>query len=366
MNRRAVGVSRPVISNVGCLCFDHATAYSRTHRPAYADRSPVQWPADANWSTIPRRFLQCSRSATQTALQPSTPGANRDRESRREQRTDRSGRGHPPARLAAAGLSLTSPGRKPASARSKTAWRSPASGTTKKSPGDRRRAEGAQGGRQAAEGMLTAADDAQAMLEMADEDAGLAAEVPGELDRLERVLLESGVEGAAQRPARLERRDPHDQRPRRRHRRQRLGRNAAADVPALGRRTRLRDRAARPAGQRGGRHQQRHDRRPRADGLRLSQGRDRHAPPGADQPLQRRRQAADQLRRGRRLARGHRHDRHRNPRRRRARGRVPRQRRRRAARQQDLQRHPADAPAHGHRRAVPERAEPAQEPGHGA
>ncbi len=45
------------------------------------------------------------------------------------------------------------------------------------------------------------------------------------------------------------------------------------------------------------------------------------------------------------------------------RGRVPRQRRRRPARQQDLQRHPADALSHRHRRAMPERAEPAQESG---
>ena len=42
--------------------------------------------------------------------------------------------------------------------------------------------------------------------------------------------------------------------------------------------------------------------------------------------------------------------------RRRSRGRVPRERRRRPARQQDLQRHPPDALADEHRRAVPKRA----------
>jgi peptide chain release factor 2 len=36
--------------------------------------------------------------------------------------------------------------------------------------------------------LLSASDDAQAMLEMAAEDAGMAAELPGELDRLEHVL----------------------------------------------------------------------------------------------------------------------------------------------------------------------------------
>ena len=104
---------------------------------------------------------------------------------------------------------------------------------------------------------------------------------------------------------------------------------------------------------------------PRADGLWLSQRRDRHAPAGADQPVQRRRKAADQFRRRRRFARNRRGRRNRNPRRGHSRRRVSRQRRRRPARQQDLQRHPPDASADGHRRAVPERAQPAQESGHG-
>ena len=125
-------------------------------------------------------------------------------------------------------------------------------------------------------------------------------------------------------------------------------------------------RVAGSPGQRRGRHQQRHPRHPRADGLWLSEGRNRHASPGADQPLQRRRQAADQFRRGRRFARDQRLGRHRAARRGHSRGRLSRQRRRRPARQQDLQRHPPDPPAHGHRRAMPERAEPAQESGHRA
>ena len=37
----------------------------------------------------------------------------------------------------------------------------------------------------------------------------------------------------------------------------------------------------------------------------------------------------------------------------------------RPAREQDLQRDPLDAPSHRHRRAMPERAEPAQESGDG-
>ena len=44
------------------------------------------------------------------------------------------------------------------------------------------------------------------------------------------------------------------------------------------------------------------------------------------------------------------------------RGRLPRQRPRRAARQQDRLGHPPDALRDGHRRAVPGRKEPAQEP----
>ena len=47
-------------------------------------------------------------------------------------------------------------------------------------------------------------------------------------------------------------------------------------------------------------------RHPRPHGLRLPARRDRHPPPGADQPVQLRRQAPDQLRRGGRLAGDHR------------------------------------------------------------
>ena len=52
-----------------------------------------------------------------------------------------------------------------------------------------------------------------------------------------------------------------DQRGRRRHRGDRLGRDAPADVPPLGRAPPLPDRDRRPAGRRAGRHQERHRRR---------------------------------------------------------------------------------------------------------
>ena len=70
---------------------------------------------------------------------------------------------------------------------------------------------------------------------------------------------------AVLRRARRALRDPDDQRRRRGHRGDRLGRDAAADVPALGGAASLRDRDHRPAGGRAGRPQER-DRRGRRAG----------------------------------------------------------------------------------------------------
>ena len=101
--------------------------------------------------------------------------------------------------------------------------------------------------------------------------------------------------------------------------------------------------------------------------LRLPEGRDRRAPAGAHQPLRRAGAAPHGLRLGRRHARARattsrstikdedirdRHD--------------ARRRRRRPARQQDRVRRAHDAHPDRHRRALPERAQPAQEPRDGA
>ena len=80
-------------------------------------------------------------------------------------------------------------------------------------------------------------------------------------------------------------RDPVDQRRRRRHRGHRLGRDAPADVPPLGRAASLQDRGRRPARGRAGGPQERdrRDRRPRR--LRLAACRARRPSPRPDQPV---------------------------------------------------------------------------------
>ena len=213
---------------------------------------------------------------------------------------------------------------------------------------------------------IAAADDLQALVEMADEDdVARRPKLPAELERLEALVGELELKALLS--------GPYDAKGAILTINARDGGTDANDWAEMLLRMYIHwaqkndyavEMLDRQDNERG-RHQKRGDGDSRADGLRLSEGRDRHAPPGADQPVQRRRQAADQLRRRRRLARGHRHGRDRNARRGHSRGRVSRQRRRRAARQQDLERDPPDALADGHRRAVPERAQPAQEPGHG-
>ncbi len=84
------------------------------------------------------------------------------------------------------------------------------------------------------EDVIRATDDVAVMIEMAAEDEGLAAEVPGEIAQLEKALDDLETKSLLSGPL-----DPNsaaldDQRPRRRHRRPRLGRDASADVPGLG------------------------------------------------------------------------------------------------------------------------------------
>ena len=99
------------------------------------------------------------------------------------------------------------------------------------------------------------------MIEMAAEDESFAAEVPDEVAPLETMVetlkLKALLNGRHDAAGAI----IVDQRPRRRHRCQRLGRNAAADVHALGAEERLLGRTARAARQRAGRHQPRRDRR---------------------------------------------------------------------------------------------------------
>ena len=155
------------------------------------------------------------------------------------------------------------------------------------------------------------------------------------------------------------RRHPLHQRRRRRHRSHRLGRDAAAHVPALGGAARLRRREIldRLEGEEAGIKSATVD-GPRPARLRLPARRARRPPPGAHQPLRLRRSAATPRSPGGGAARGGR---------RRSRStrsptttcevdtyRAPG--RRRPARQQDRFGGAADPPAHGHRGPVPERA----------
>ena len=93
------------------------------------------------------------------------------------------------------------------------------------------------------EELLRTDQELATLVEMGREDEGFIPELRSELERAEPALADLELKSLAQRPARRQRGDPLDQRPRRRHRRQRLGRNAAADVYALGPEARLLGRA---------------------------------------------------------------------------------------------------------------------------
>ena len=164
--------------------------------------------------------------------------------------------------------------------------------------------------------------------------------------------------GAAllQRQVRRRRRHPHDPPRRRRHRVARLGRDAAAHVPALVRAPRLQGRDQRLAGRRRGRPQERHAHGRGRERLRAASGGAGRASPRAHEPLRLGQPPPHELRVRRRFAAGERRRRGRDQRRRPAHRHLSLQRRRRAARQQDELRDPHHAPAHQHRGAVPERA----------
>ena len=198
---------------------------------------------------------------------------------------------------------MTSQGRNRRSPRLKSRWARAISGiTARKAQEVVGRLKGLKSVVKPLEDAVRGSDDLAAMIEMAAEDEGMAAEVPGEIERLEKGRRRPGDQVAAERPAGPQFGPLDDQCPRRRHRCPRLGRDAAADVSGLGQGPRLRHRDPRSPGQRGGRHQQRHRRRSRGHGLRLPERRGRHPPPRADQPVQLGRQAADELRGRRRLA----------------------------------------------------------------
>ena len=156
-----------------------------------------------------------------------------------------------------------------------------------------------------------------------------------------------------------------DQRRRRRHRGDRLGRDAPAHVPALGRAPSLHDRDPRPAGRRAGRHQERDGRGRRAAGVRLAARRARRAPAGAHQPVRFAEPPPDDVRAGRGAAGGRRRRRDRARLGRDPRRHVPLAGRRRPARQQDRLGRPPHPPPDRHRRPEPERAQPDPEQGDG-
>ena len=166
----------------------------------------------------------------------------------------------------------------------------------------------------------------------------------------------------ARRRARSQERDRHHPSGRRRHRVAGLGRDAAADVPAMDRAPRLQARDDRlSAGRRGG-PEERDVHGHRRLRLRAAVGRGRRAPAGADLAVRSGRAAAHLVRVGARLARAARGrrrgdrgegppDRH-----------LPLERRRRPARQRHRLGGPHHAPADRHRRVVPERAVAAPQP----
>src|SRR5947208_1184521 len=145
-----------------------------------------------------------------------------------------------------------------------------------------------------------------------------------------------------------------------------LGRDAHADVYALGGASRVQGRNPGPAPGRGGRDQVRGDSDQRAVRLRPAQGREGSAPSGAHLSLRRAVPAAHVVRLRIRVSRGGRGHRDRDPRGRPAHRRVSRFRQGRAARQQDVVGGADHASADRHRGPVPERAEPVQEQGDGA
>ena len=214
------------------------------------------------------------------------------------------------------------------------------------------------------------ADDLEASLELAEEtgDDSFDDEIRARL-REGRCRLR-GVRAPldARRPERPLQRLRHDPRRGRRHRGLRLGRDAPADVPDVGRVEAVHDPDHRPRGRRRRGHPGRDDPHQGRVRLRLPQGRDRRPPPGPDQPVRLGRPAADVVRLGRRAARDRRHDRHRAPRRRAEARRLPLRRPRRPAPEQDRVGRALHPPADRRRRRVAERAVAAQErrqrPGH--
>ena len=160
----------------------------------------------------------------------------------------------------------------------------------------------------------------------------------GEFERERTLLLFSGEYDAKNAVA-------DDQRRRGRHRGDRLGRHAAADVPPLGGAPPVQGGRGRLHRGRAGGHQERDRDGRRAVRLRLAAGRARRPPPRADQPLRRPEAAPDDLRAGRGHARGRRGRRDRAQLGRDPGRHVPLVGRRRPARPEDRVGDPADAPA---------------------
>ena len=198
--------------------------------------------------------------------------------------------------------------------------------------------------------------DLDELAEMAAEDEEMAAELATQLASVERRLAEleearlfSGEYDAG-------RRRRHRPRRRRRHRLPGLGRDPAADVPALGGAARLRGRDEGGLAGGGGGAQVGDLHRPRRERLRPLRRRARRPPAGADLPLRLLGAPPHQLRPGRRRPAGRRGGRGRDRRRRPARRHLPRLRRRRPARQQDRLGGADHPPPDRRRRPVPERA----------
>ena len=150
------------------------------------------------------------------------------------------------------------------------------------------------------------AADLDELAEMAAEDAELAAELDSQLASIESPARRARGGAAVQRRVRLRRRRGHGPLGRRRHRFAGLGRDAAADVPALGRAPRLRGRDEGGVRGRGGGDQVGDLHRQGRERLRPVRRRARRPPAGADLALRRAVAPPHRLRPGRRRAAGRR------------------------------------------------------------
>ena len=231
----------------------------------------------------------------------------------------------PRAAVPALGLPLTPLRSRPRSSGSRPRCSGPASGTTRRRPPAPRAAHArAQRRLKTFRELEADVGDLDELAEMAAEDEEMAAELATQLASVERAPRRARRGAPVQRRVRRRRRGRHRPRRRRRHRLPGLGRDPAADVPALGRAARLRGRDEGGLAGGGGGAEVGDLHRPRRERLRPLRRRARRPPAGPDLPLRLLRPPPHQLRPGRRRPAGRRGRRGRDRRRRPAHRHLPR------------------------------------------